>query len=88
MMSFGESGAAVADEQSSTDVRKYNVAQKLHTISDSVIFGGSGPSDLIKVVYENTAEEVNSSTEKEITTKQINDITKKALYHMKNSKKK
>jgi len=87
MMSFGDSGAAVADEQSSTQIRKYNASQKLRLIADSVIFGGSGASDFIKEVYEMTAESVAVSKEKELTIRQINDLTKKILYQSKNSKK-
>ncbi len=51
MISFGDEGAAVADEQSSGAVRKYNVAQKLQLLNDSYIYGGSGPSDDIKEIY-------------------------------------
>jgi len=50
-MSFGNSGAAVADEQASRAFRKYNVAQKLRLLNGSVIYGGSGASAFINEIY-------------------------------------
>lgn len=59
MLSFGESGIAMADEQSSTALRKYNVAQKLQTLYGNVLYGGSGPADPIKEIYEISEERIN-----------------------------
>ncbi len=51
MMSFGDSGAAIADEQASGGIRKSNVADKLHLIN-KVIVGGSGNVDVLNGVHQ------------------------------------
>ena len=52
MMSFGKSGAAIADEQVSFGNRKSNVAQKLSLLGENLIYGGSGNAGLLLEVYE------------------------------------
>ena len=63
MLSFGEDGIAVADEQSSNRIRKYNASQKLHVLNKNVLYGGSGPTSLIKEVYESSKYEINKIKE-------------------------
>ena len=58
MISFGNAGVALADEQSSTHSRKYNVAEKLKLLDDSYVYGGSGPSDCIREIYNLAASEL------------------------------
>jgi len=58
MLSFGEEGASIADEQASSLIRKYNVAQKLQLLNKNMVFGGSGPMDLIKEIYELSEQEI------------------------------
>jgi hypothetical protein len=53
MLSVKEGGLAVADEQASTGIRKYNISQKLQQFLDGkMVYGGSGPSDIIREIYE------------------------------------
>lgn len=63
MMSFGTSGAAVADEQASSGGRKYNVSEKLHILDDGVIYGGSGNAGFILEVYEGIKRNLRSQDE-------------------------
>ncbi|MBI4983332.1 hypothetical protein HZC32_01695, partial [Candidatus Woesearchaeota archaeon] len=51
MLSFGDSGAAITDEQASSYVRKLNVANKLRVINNFV-FGGSGIMDFLEKTYD------------------------------------
>lgn len=60
MLSFGDSGVAVADEQSSTNMRKYNVAQKLHLLDNKIVYGGSGSSDALATIYEDSNNKLMS----------------------------
>jgi hypothetical protein len=48
MISFGNEGIAVADEQASNTVRRYNVAQKLHVLEDAFVYGA-----VSELVYDN-----------------------------------
>lgn len=50
ILSFGDSGAAIADEQATSYIRKLNVANKLRIINN-FIFGGSGSLDFIEGIY-------------------------------------
>lgn len=90
MMSFGDSGAAVADEQASGQVRKANIAMKLKLLNNSVIYGGSGSGQFIKEVYdliENELEEIKIKNKQPITPELIYEMTKSYLAVLKNSKK-
>lgn len=51
MVSFGDEGAAVADEQASTPLRKYNVAQKLRLFNNQIVYGGSGSANALEKIY-------------------------------------
>ena len=73
MLSLGESGIAVADEQSSSFIRKYNVAQKLQLFDDKVVYGGSGPADIIREIYEQSKREIQE-LKKERGSLQLKDI--------------
>ena len=86
MMSFGDSGAAIADEQSSTRIRKYNVAQKLQVMGDSIIYGGSGASDFIGDLYTEVQEKIVNG-EGPIGLRDSYGITKNHLFDKKNSAK-
>jgi len=66
MLSFGESGVAVADEQSSTELRKYNIAQKLRPIGKSIVYGGSGPSDLLTEIYDFSIKGLGENQDKDL----------------------
>ena len=74
MLSLGKEGIAVADEQSSTEGRKYNVAQKLHLLNDHVVYGGSGPSNYIREIYKAIAKEL-TEIKKQKDHIELNDIT-------------
>jgi hypothetical protein len=89
MISFGESGAAVADEQSSTMLRKHNIASKLRIIDNSMIYGGSGAAFFIKEAYDATLETIeNLKRDKAtITPEKIYSIAKAAMTDLKNSHK-
>lgn len=87
MMSFGNSGAAVADEQSSGGIRKYNVAQKLKMFNGSVVYGGSGAADFIKEVYDEVNKRLSKSQREHKTPEAVYEITKQVLSDLKNSKK-
>jgi len=87
MISFGESGAAVADEQSSNVIRKYNVAHKLRLLNNSVIYGGSGASDFIKEVYDEVNRRLHKAQRKNKSPEIVYGITKKVLADLKNSKR-
>ncbi|MBD3355034.1 hypothetical protein GF361_03540 [Candidatus Woesearchaeota archaeon] len=76
MMSFGDSGAAVADEQASNSLRKYNIAQKLRMIDDSVIYGGSGSSSFIKELYDNIINHIKKEGKKKILPEEIYGLCK------------
>jgi len=86
MLSLGEEGIAVADEQSSTPLRKYNVAEKLHILNGSAIYGGSGISDMIKEVYEISNDELGKIKEekKEVSLNDIYHLTNNVLINYKN----
>ncbi len=85
MMSFGDSGAAVADEQSSGSMRKYNVAQKLRLIDNSVICGGSGSADFVNEAYDVIEEEIEKD-KKEKFPEDIYELTKAVLGSLKGAK--
>ena len=61
MLSFGESGVAVADEQASNPLRKHNSTQKLHDMGDSVVYGWSGPVDLLVDICEISRQQIDES---------------------------
>ncbi len=82
-MSFGESGAAIADEQSSTPKRKYNVSQKIQPLGDKAFFGGSGPADFIREIYD----ESNSQIKGSLPIKEMARIVKDTLFEAKNQRK-
>ena len=86
-MSFGESGAAIADEQSSGNVRKYNVAQKLRMLNNSVVYGGSGAADFIKEVYDGVSKRLSKSQRRHKTPELVSEITNQVMSDLKNSKK-
>ncbi|MAH07367.1 hypothetical protein CMI38_03915 [Candidatus Pacearchaeota archaeon] len=52
MLSFGETGVAVADEQASLAVRKFNFAKKLHELDETTIFAGAGSLYYMMNVYD------------------------------------
>ena len=87
MMGFGGSGAAVADEQSSGGIRKYNVAQKLKMLNGSVVYGGSGAADFIREVYDEVNKRLHDKKRKHKTPELVYEITKQVLANLKNSKK-
>jgi hypothetical protein len=57
-MKFNEKeGAMVSDEQASTYIRKYDIAEKIHEIKTEegvVLLGGSGASDFLLEAYNST----------------------------------
>ena len=87
MISFGEDGVAIADEQSSTEFRKYNIAQKLQLLNQSIVYGGSGPADFIKEVYNNIYHEIESvkKTKDKISLKEVFLISQNSLANHKNN---
>lgn len=89
MLSMGDEGVAIADEQSSGANRKYNVAQKLHPINESVVFGGSGPADFIQEVYNLTVERIEESKKRNIAvnSRNIYETTLSILLEAKNRRK-
>jgi hypothetical protein len=88
MMSFGNSGAAIADEQSSSGGRKYNVANKLQILNGNIIYGCSGPSDLIKEIYDTISAGIDKCKEKELVTyDKVYDLARSIATHLKNLKK-
>ena len=56
----GREGLAIADEQSSSSIRKYNVTQKLKILPGNIVYGGSGPTDHLADVYSLAAEKLES----------------------------
>jgi hypothetical protein len=54
MISLGETGIAVADEQASIGGRTENSYQKLFPLNNTTIFGMAGTADFAKEVYHNT----------------------------------
>lgn len=90
MMSFGKSGAAVADEQSSAGARKYNSSTKLRLLNNSVIYGGAGAAQFIKEVYDCVKESINeikNQKKQAVDTELIFQIAKGAMYGLRNSAK-
>jgi len=92
MMSFGDSGAAVADEQTTSgNIRKYNSAQKLKLIDSSTIYGGSGSSFMINEVYDAMEYTIKEQKEKNmvggLNIMQLYDLAKRMIGSVKNSKK-
>jgi len=78
MLSLGNEGVAVADEQASTRLRKYDLTQKLGILSaegrDLAVYGFSGPIDMLKGVYDETQEVLESmGTER---TLKLKDVTR------------
>ncbi|MBW2964981.1 hypothetical protein KY363_05995 [Candidatus Woesearchaeota archaeon] len=63
-----EEGAIVADEQTSTAARKFDIGEKIHTIEQEgkvVLYGGAGASDILQAVHKRTqfnVEKMNLST--------------------------
>jgi len=88
-LSLGDEGIVVADEQSSNQLRKYNVAQKLHLLNDSFIYGGSGVSDQIQEVYTMIAGELTKAKEQkdDIPLEEVYRIAKGVLTNHHNSLK-
>lgn len=88
MLSLGDSGIAVADEQSSTYTRKYNLSQKLNFL-DKAVYGGSGAGDLIKAVYELSRKRIEEekSQRSNVSLQQIFDIVKFIAIDYKNQTK-
>jgi hypothetical protein len=91
MMSFGDSGAAVADEQSLRGMRKNPVAQKLKMINDSVIYGAAGVSQFVKEVYDAIKEYLEKRKKEDedykITPEEIYRVAKGMVISLKNDKK-
>jgi len=88
MLSMGDEGVAVADEQSSGITRKYNVSQKLHLIGGRTVFGGSGPADFIREVYDGTVGKTEAkNSELKLKSKDVFEATKQTLFDAKNNKK-
>lgn len=90
MMSFGDSGAAVADEQSSSYYRKYDVTQKLKIFDSSVIYGGSGSSDLIKEFHDAIEDDIREVHEKrmgELSPQRVYDIARNDFIRLRNQRK-
>ena len=90
MMSFGKSGAAVADEQSSAGARKYNSSTKLRLLNDSVIYGGAGAAQFIKEVYDYVKEsisEIKNQKKQAVDTELIFQVSKGVISSLKNSAK-
>lgn len=91
MISFGNEGVAVADEQSSGRGRKYNVAQKLRFLDGSYVYGGSGGSDHIMEVYDLISSKIEKLKEKNpnLSLEEVYQIAQSALVkHRKNLKDK
>jgi len=87
MLSLGEEGIAVADEQASSYLRKYNIAQKLHPlITDKIIYGGSGPIDFTAEVYEISKEKIKELNQL-ISLRDAYSIVEETLMSLKNSMK-
>lgn len=86
LMSFGDSGAAIADEQGSGLIRKANVYSKLHIIGDKMISGGSGPADFIKIAYDGVRDFLKT-TDKQVTPGLIHDVMDQSLSRTKIDKK-
>lgn len=59
MLSFGEDGIAVSDEQSTNPMRHHNITQKLHLLDGPIIYGWSGPVDLLVDIYDIAKTEVD-----------------------------
>ena len=89
MLSLGNAGLAVADEQSShmRTLRKYNLSQKLKVLDDSIIYGGSGAADPIGEVYDIIMNKIAKSkkTKDNITLPEIGALAEKSLMDYKNS---
>lgn len=83
MLSLGEEGLAVADEQGTGQIRKSNIHQKLRKLNDLVIYGGSGGADFIMNVYNlvvNYLEEAKRNPE----LREIHEIANRILISQKN----
>jgi len=85
MLSFGKSGVAVADEQSTSQIREYKVAQKLRILNGSIVYGGSGNAEFLAEVYHETLNKLDlfKKDHKEVSIVQVRDIAKAALYELK-----
>ena len=59
MLSLGSEGLAVADEQSSNYYRKFNIGEKLRSLGETAIYGGTGSSDMIRAVYDMSKERID-----------------------------
>ena len=64
MISLGEEGIAVADEQASLQIRKFNIAQKLRLLNDSFVYGGSGAISYIREIYDRTKKAIEEQKQK------------------------
>lgn len=69
ILSLGEEGIAVADEQASSQIRKYNIAQKLHPLNDKIIYGGSGSVDFVMDIYEISKQKLKESDKPNLVRK-------------------
>ncbi len=83
MLSLGESGIAVADEQGSNNVRKSNVYQKLHPLDNSTIYGGSGNADFVMDIYQIIYDKLIESNKK-VSLREIYELTNEILISQKN----
>jgi hypothetical protein len=86
MLSLGEEGVAVADEQASGGIRKYNIAQKLYRLNGSTVYGGAGPADAIRTVYELSDEKIKEE-EKERSLRQVHELVTEVIIQAKNTLK-
>ena len=86
MLSLGEEGIAVADEQSSNRIRRYNSTQKLHFLNDDkVVYGGSGPADLIKEIYDMSKQKLSEmDPDKKISLRNVYELVNSTISDYRN----
>lgn len=89
-MKFNQNvGAIVGDEQSSTHIRKYDHAEKLHDIINSdnikVSIGGTGASDILYKIAEKATKEVEKAKGKLQTDEQVLFLISQIMSHERKS---
>ncbi len=89
MISCGEEGIAVADEQSTTRIRKYNIAPKLHLLNDQFVYGGSGRIDFIIDIYHIMQDNVKRAKQdkRDLKLEDVYRLAQETLIHYKNQHK-
>jgi len=84
MLSLGDEGIAVADEQVSGDIRKSNIYQKLRVLNETTIYGGSGPADFIMHIYDLVYNKLKEES-RNISLREICEYTSNLIISQKNS---